>query len=358
MRNGESRAPLRVYALKSSEEFAQKVVDEINRIRNSSDLEEVVLGKLVDTYYPDGERKPTYEESIAGIDGYVIQQVQDRRKKGRDLHSNLWALGLALESLQGSGATHRTAVVPYLPYGRQERRRGREPKSSKFLANFLEKTAKATGMLTMDVHDDASEGFFDDIRYNNLRASKLFFEYINQQGLRKGTILTFASPDTGGVARANFYAKGHATPLVIGRKTKNYSTHRIEDLELTGMVKDRLIVCIEDMVSSGTTISKVVNVSQELGAKEVYVIATHLILNDNNNGKTAKDTLDELYDNGNGLLKGIIGTDTIRHDPELIASMPYVKIISAAPLFADAIHRLNTNQSVSELYRDEELTSK
>jgi ribose-phosphate pyrophosphokinase len=280
----------------------------------------VQLGKVTLAKYSDGEFQPSYEESIRGLRVFIICSTFPTA-------DNLMELLLMIDAAKRASARHVTAVIPYFGWARQDRKdKPRVPIGAKLVANLLD-AAGATRIMTMDLHADQIQGFFEK-PVDHLFASTIFLPYVKSLNLEN---LTIASPDMGGSKRAYAYSKFLESDVVICYKQRKIA-NVIDTMELIGEVRGRNVVLVDDMIDTGGTLAKAADLMIERGALSVRAICTHAILSGDAYEKIERSQLSEL-----------IVTDSIpiREDSGKI------KVVSCAPLFAEVMHMVQHNNSIS-----------
>ncbi len=281
------------------------------------------LGKVHFSRYSDGEFQPAFEESVRGARIFIIGSTNPSSE-------NLMEMLLMLDAAKRASARHITAVIPYFGWARQDRKdKPRVPIAAKLIAKMLE-TAGATRIITMDLHADQIQGFFEK-PVDHLFASTLFLPYLKKLNLDN---LTIASPDMGGSKRAYAYSKALKCDVVICYKQRA-KANVISHMELIGDVQGRNVVLVDDMVDTAGTLAKAADLMMKRGALSVRAITTHGLLSGNAYEKIEKSQLLEL-----------IITDSI---PAEIKSNK-VKVLSCAHLFADVMHRVHNNTSISSKF--------
>ena len=281
------------------------------------------LGKVLFSRYSDGEFQPSFEESIRGTRIFIIGSTNPSSE-------NLMEMLLMIDAAKRASARHITAVIPYFGWARQDRKdKPRVPIAAKLVAKMLE-TAGATRIITMDLHADQIQGFFEK-PVDHLFASTLFLPYLKKLGLKN---LTIASPDMGGSKRAYAYSKALSCDVVICYKQRS-KANTISHMELIGDVKDKNVVLVDDMVDTAGTLTKAADLMMERGALSVRAITTHGLLSGNAYEKIEKSKLLEL-----------IITDSIPSK----ANSEKIKVLSCADLFADVMHRVHHNTSIASKF--------
>ena len=281
------------------------------------------IGKVNFSRYSDGEFQPSFEESVRGARVFLIGSTNPSSE-------NLMELLLMLDAAKRASARHITAVMPYFGWARQDRKdKPRVPIGAKLIAKLLE-TAGATRIITMDLHADQIQGFFER-PVDHLYASTIFLPYIKDLKLNN---LTIASPDMGGSKRAYAYSKFLSSDVVICYKQRE-KANIISHMELIGDVNGKNVILVDDMVDTAGTLTKAADLMIERGAISVRAICTHALLSGDAYEKIEASKLEEL-----------IVTDSI---PARI-SHPKVKVLSCAPLFADVMHNVHSNKSISSKF--------
>jgi len=240
------------------------------------------LGNVITSTYSDGEFQPSYEESIRGTRIFVIASTNPGPE-------NLMELLLMLDAAKRASARHITAVIPYFGWARQDRKdKPRVPIAAKLVAKMLE-TAGATRIITMDLHADQIQGFFER-PVDHLFASTIFLPYLRSLNLDN---LTIASPDMGGSKRAYAYSKALESDVVICYKQRA-KANVISHMELIGDVTGKNVVLVDDMVDTAGTLTKAADLMIERGAKSVRAICTHPILSGSAYQRLEDSKLEEL----------------------------------------------------------------
>lgn len=281
------------------------------------------LGNVITSTYSDGEFQPSFEESVRGSRVFIIGSTHP----GSD---HLMEMLLMLDAAKRASARHITAVIPYFGWARQDRKdKPRVPIAAKMIASILE-TAGATRIITMDLHADQIQGFFEK-PVDHLYASTIFLPHLRKLNLEN---LTIASPDMGGSKRAYAYSKALESDVVICYKQRA-KANLISHMELIGDVTGKNVVLVDDMVDTAGTLTKAADVMMERGAISVRAICTHPVLSG------------EAYERiENSKLMELIVTDSI----PLKKESRKIKVVSCAELVADVMKRVHENQSISSKF--------
>lgn len=277
--------------------------------------------------FPDGEINVKIEDSMRGHDVFVIQPTSP------PVNEHLMELFIILDALRRASAGRVTAVIPYYGYARKERKtQPREPISAKLIANFIT-LAGADRLLLFDLHAEAIEGFFD-VPTDHLSPHRIFADYLKTKNLHH---LTIVAPDAGGGRRAEAVANDLQAPIAFGYKRRT-GDGDVDTIAVSGDVNGRDCVVVEDIITTGGTISKVVQALRNQGAGRVLVAATHPVFTGNAVEKLKQADVEE-----------VIVTDSVPIDADKLG--PPLTVLSVAPLLAEAIIRVHENRSVSELFR-------
>jgi ribose-phosphate pyrophosphokinase len=281
------------------------------------------LGKLIMTKFSDGEFAVSYEQSIRGRDIFLVQSTFPNS-------DNLMELLLMIDAAKRASAKSINAVIPYFGWARQDRKdKPRVSIGAKLVADLLS-VAGVDRVITMDLHADQIQGFFD-IPVDHLYASGVILPYLQSLKLKD---LVIASPDVGGSKRANTYAKFLGVPLVLCNKTRARA-NVVATMQIIGDVKDKNVVIVDDMVDTAGTITKAADIMMEAGAKSVRACASHCVMSGPASDRVQNSSLEE-----------IVFTDSIPYAQRC----PKVKQLSVAEMFADTIRRVVENKSISDQY--------
>jgi ribose-phosphate pyrophosphokinase len=300
-----------------------------NRILSKKIVEclELDLGKSVLGTFSDGEIKFQIKENVRGSDVFVIQSLTE------DINFHIMELLIMADAFKRASARRITAVIPYYAYARQDRKdRPRVPISARLLADLIE-TAGFSRVLTVDLHADQIQGFFNK-PVDNLMALPVFINHFRKEGLYNNNLVV-VSPDAGGAERARFFAKMLKATLAIADKRRP-AANISEIVHIIGDVEGKTALIVDDIVDTAGTMVKTVEALLKNGAVKVYAACTHGIFSGNAIEKINKSSLEEIFI-----------TDTI---PVHKQKSKKIKVLSISELFAHAIESINSETSVSKLF--------
>ncbi len=312
MQNGTS---LKIFSGNSNKPLAQEICNYLS----------VPLGDALVTSFPDSESFVRFNENIRGTDVFLVQSTSS------PANHNVMELLIMIDAAKRASAARVTAVLPFFGYARQDRKdQPRVPITSKLVANLLV-AAGVNRILTMDLHAQQIQGFFD-IPVDHLYASPVFFEDLRS---RETENLTIFSPDVGGMKMANAYAEVLGCPWgFVAKRRTGAST--VEAMNLVGEVEGREILLVDDMTETAGTLTAAAKILKERGAQKVSALVSHCMLND-----TGRERLRQ------GLLDELITTNTVTMENE---DLP-VRQLSVANLLGEAIRRTHTDSSISNLFQ-------
>ena len=303
----------KIFACKQSQVLAQDIANAFG----------IEMGNVITSTYSDGEFQPSFEESVRGSRVFIIGSTHPNS-------DHLMEMLLMLDAAKRASARHITAVLPYFGWARQDRKdKPRVPIAAKLVAKMLE-TAGATRIITMDLHADQIQGFFEK-PVDHLFASTIFLPYLQSLGLDN---LTIASPDMGGSKRAYAYSKALESDVVICYKQRE-KANIISHMELIGDVKGKNVVLVDDMVDTAGTLTKAADLMIERGALSVRAICTHPILSGSAYERIENSKLEEL-----------IVTDSI----PMRQKSSKVRVLTCANLFSDVMRSVHYNESISSKF--------
>ena len=311
MQNGTG---LKIFSGKSNLPLAQEICSYLG----------ISLGDALVTSFPDSESFVRFNENIRGTDVFLVQSTSS------PANHNVMELLIMIDAAKRASAARVTAVLPFFGYARQDRKdQPRVPITSKLVANLLV-AAGVNRVLTMDLHAQQIQGFFD-IPVDHLYASPVFFDELKSKDVSN---LTIFSPDVGGMKMANAYSEVLGCPLgFVAKRRTGAST--VEAMNLVGEVEGREILLVDDMTETAGTLTAAAKLLKERGAQKVSALVSHCVLN-----QTGKDRL------RNGNLDELITTNSVHMDTE---DLP-IRQLSVASLLGEAIKRTHTDNSISTLF--------
>lgn len=303
----------KVFSGTNSQYLAKKICSHLN----------CELGAMNTTRFSDGEFAVSYEETVRGRYVYLVQSTFPNS-------DNLMELLLMIDAAKRASAYKIVAVIPYFGWARQDRKdKPRVSIGAKLIADLLS-AAGVDRVITMDLHADQIQGFFN-VPVDHLYASTIFVPFIKSLHLDN---LVIASPDVGGSKRAQTYSKHLAVPLVLCHKTRE-KANMVSNMSIIGDVKDKNVILVDDIIDTGGTLCKAAKLIKELGAKSVFAMCAHALLSGNG--------LDNVE---NSVLEKLIITDTI----PLKSTSPKVHVVSVSEFLADVIRSVMENTSISSHY--------
>jgi len=309
----EQNQPFKIFSGTNSQYLAEKICDSIG----------CKLGKMNITHFADGEFGVSFEESIRGAYVFLIQSTFPNS-------DNLMELLLMIDAAKRASAKSIIAVIPYFGWARQDRKdKPRVSIGAKLIADLLS-TAGINRLITMDLHADQIQGFFN-VPVDHLYASSVFIPYIQSLNLDD---LVFASPDVGGSKRVNSYAKYFSVPMVLCHKSRS-KANEVDNMTIIGDVKGKNVILVDDMVDTAGTITKAANLMISAGASSVRAISSHAVMSDPATQRVIDSKLTE-----------IIFTDSIPYKKECCKTT----ILSVAALIGETIKRVYTNESISSQF--------
>ncbi len=342
----EHRGTLSILGCKSGRRFSVKICRELQKLFEAEgDVQGALAVPMQERIFPNGEVKTVIHRHVRGHDVYVVQCAIDPRCR-RSVNDNLMALLTAINAAHQSDADSITAVLPYFPYSRQERKKTREGITASQVARFLEESG-VHRVITLDIHAEAIAGFFPRATLDDLHASKVLIAafkelYLGDRSMRD---LVVASPDVGSAARARFFSKSLGADMAIADKERDYGAGGdIVSMRLVGDVKGKDVLLVDDLIDTGGSIESATKLLKDTGARDIYIAASFTFLN-----SPAVERLDELHRDHD--LKYVIGTDVVHRGKAFQSKHTWYREVSVAPLFAEVIYRINRKKSVSELLK-------
>ena len=307
------KAPVMVFSGTNSRYLAEKICASLD----------CPLGKMNITHFADGEFAVSYEESIRGAHVFLVQSTFPNS-------DNLMELLLMIDAAKRASAKSVVAVIPYFGWARQDRKdKPRVSIGAKLVADLLS-VAGIDRLITMDLHADQIQGFFN-IPVDHLYASAVFLPYIESLKLKD---LVIATPDVGGSKRASTFSKYLGVPLVLCNKSRE-KANEVASMQIIGDVTDKNVALVDDIVDTAGTITKAANIMLDAGAKSVRAIASHCVMSDPASFRVQESSLTE-----------IVFTDSIPYSKKCAK----VKQLSIADMFAETIKRVVNNESISSQY--------
>jgi len=285
----------------------------------------VELGKSTVSSFPDGETFVKIEENVRGEDVFLVQSTCP------PTNHNLMEMFILMDALRRASASRITAVLPFYGYARQDRKdQPRVPITAKLVANLLV-AAGANRILTMDLHAQQIQGFFD-IPVDHLYAAPVMYEYLKKKSLPD---LVVVSPDVGGLKMAHAYSQVLEAGLAIVAKRRK-SAEEVESLALIGEIRGKTVLMVDDLTETAGTLAAAAELLRKKGAKSIYACVSHAVLNDIGIQRLRKSRIDEL-----------ITTDTVLRPP---INGVNITTLSVAGLLGEAIKRIHSNSSVTSLF--------
>ncbi len=304
------KPPIKIFSGRGTKYLAKQIAEKYG----------TPLGKVEIHNYSDGEFQPSYAETVRGAYVFIIQSTVSPVE-------NLFELLLLIDAARRASAYKIIAVMPYFGFARQDRKdKPRVAIGAKLVANLLV-AAGVDRVMTMDLHADQIQGFFD-IPVDHLFASSIFVPYINRLNLEN---MVMASPDMGGSKRANNYSKILKTPLVICHKSRE-KANEIGEMVIIGDVKDKNVFILDDIVDTAGTLIKATELMLDNGARSVRAVITHPVL--------SGPAYDRIF---NSNLTELIVTDSI----PLKQEHPKITVLTVSDLFAKVIENVYSYQSIS-----------
>ena len=304
----ESR--IKLFACSSSKHLAQLIANQLN----------IELGKSSVIKFSDGEFQPCFDESVRGCMVFIVQSTNPPAE-------NLLELLLMIDAAKRASAYKVIAVIPYYGYARQDRKdRPRVSIGSKLSADLLS-AAGVDRIITMDLHADQIQGFFN-VPVDHLFGSSIFAPYIQNLNIKN---MTISAPDIGGSKRANAYSRYLQSEMVLCYKLRK-KPNVVEEISVIGEVEGKNVVIIDDMIDTAGTLCLAAQMMKDKGAESIRAFATHPILSGDAVEKINKSHIIEL-----------VVSDSI----PLKVSSPKIKVLSIADLFAKTIEAVTTNKSIS-----------
>jgi ribose-phosphate pyrophosphokinase len=315
MKNGVF-ADFKIFAGNSNHELAEEIASIMGK----------PLGKSTVSKFSDGEISVSLWETVRGIDTYIVQSTCD------PVNDSLMELLIMIDAMKRASAGRINAVIPYYGYARQDRKaKARDPITAKLVADIIT-SAGADRVVTMDLHAPQIQGYFN-IPVDHLLGMPILVKYFREMRLDD---LVIVSPDHGSVTRARNMAHPLDAPIAIVDKRRP-KANVSEIMNIIGDIEGKNVVLVDDMIDTAGTITNAANMMKDMGAKEVYACATHPIL--------SGPAIERIQDSA---IKELVLLNTI--PLPAVKKINKIKLLSVAPLFAEAMIRIFTNDSISRLF--------
>src|SRR5579884_2311779 len=314
-RTEQNKRIVKVFSGTSNQPLARKICEYIG----------IEMGKCVVSAFPDGETFVKIEENVRGEDVFVLQSTSP------PTNHHLMELFIMMDAVRRASALRITAVLPFYGYARQDRKdQPRVPITAKLVANLLVASG-AHRILTMDLHAQQIQGFFD-IPVDHLYAAPVMYDYLKGLELKD---LVVVSPDVGGLKMAHAYSQVLDTGLAIVAKRRKSATE-VESMTMIGEVRGKNVLMVDDLTETAGTLTSAAVLLKKKGAKRILACVSHAILNEIGVERLKKSNIDELITTDSVLRPDIDGLN--------------VKTLSVAGLLGEAINRINSNSSVTSLF--------
>jgi len=312
---------IKIFTGNSNVDLAKEIADKLG----------LPLGNSNVNTFSDGEIAVDINETVRGIDVFVVQSTNS------PVNDNLMELLIMIDAFKRASAGRITAVIPYYGYARQDRKaKARDPITAKLVADILT-AAGADRVLTMDLHAPQIQGYFN-IPLDHLLGAPILSKYFIQKGFLDREDVVVVSPDLGSVTRARKFAdKLHAPIAIIDKRRPRANVSEI--MNIIGDIEGKVAILIDDMIDTAGTITNGADALKKMGAKEVYACCTHAVL--------SGPAVDRLK---NSVIKELVMLNTIKMPEE--KQCDKFKILSVAPVFAEAIRRIYEDISVSKLFEE------
>ncbi|MCX6707686.1 MAG: ribose-phosphate pyrophosphokinase [Candidatus Woesearchaeota archaeon] len=342
-----SRGKLSIFACDSGRPFAEKIAKSLNDIIFKEQIEGGAhILNTKESHFANSEVKEVIDESVRGHDIFIVQDIANS-VTDYSVDTNFRALKTAIDAAYKCDADYITAVIPVFPYARQDKAFSREGITAAQVAREIE-DAGADRVITLDIHNEAIAGFFRRARFDNLRAAKSIIDFFKSNVGTEN--LTVASPDAGGVPRANHYAQKLGADLAIVYKKRDYSKENsVKEAFLLGNVEDRNVLFVDDMIdTAGTLVTDISTIRSRHRPNKIYYACSLPIFSRPKEGKSAVQKLRDAYEKGD--LNLVIGTDAVYHGGEnFLKENLWYREVSLAKYFAKVILNVNRRESLSQL---------
>lgn len=312
---------LKIFSGRAHPALAKGICDHLN----------IPLGRVTLTNFPDTETACKIEEDVRGRDVFLVQPTC------QPVNDNLIELLIMIDSCKRASAERVTAVIPYFGYARQDRKdEGRVPITAKLVANLIDR-AGADRVLTMDLHAAQIQGFFD-VPVDHLNAAPVLDRYFTEMHLSQDEIVV-VSPDEGSIKRAISHSKHLGGTVAIIDKRRSSATETKQENIIGGPIAGRVALIFDDLISTAGSICGAARLVREAGAREIFVAASHGIFCGNAIEKIQASPIST-----------VVVSDSIPLSPEQLGYK--IKVLSVAPLLAEAIKRIHQDQSISAMFKE------
>lgn len=313
-----SGSEIKIFAGNSNKPLAEKIAKSLGGS----------LGNSVVTQFSDGEISVNINETVRGVDAFIIQSTCS------PVNTNLMEMLIMIDALKRASAGRITAVIPYYGYARQDRKaKARDPITAKLVANLIT-AAGADRVLTMDLHANQIQGYFD-IPVDHLLGGPILENYFKEMHIED---LVIVSPDHGSVARARNFAQQLDAPIAIIDKRRQ-KANECEVMNIIGEVKDKNVIILDDMIDTAGTLCNAANALKEFGVKEVYACCTHAVLSGPAIERINQSVISEVV---------VLNTIPLKEEKK----SEKIRVIDTSNIFATAIRKIFENESVSVLFAD------
>jgi ribose-phosphate pyrophosphokinase len=327
---------------KGGEYFAKQILPHLNNFLQEENYPTITITKSEEVQFKNTEIKSNILESIRGNDVYIVQDVTNN-SFGYSVSDNVLALKTLINSTRISDASRINVILPTFPFARQDKPFGREGITAKMFAKELELLGVNT-VITLDIHNLAIAGFFEDCVFENLKGFRDLIKYIKLNIPLENLVVS--SPDIGGLKRAESYATELKINLVSIYKDRCYTQlDRIDKMYVIGDVKEKDVLLVDDMIDTGGTLYNAIKLLKEDGARNVFVACSLPFFN-----YPAKTRFSELFEKK--MLTEIIASNSVYHSEDFLKNTKWFKQVDVSDYFAKVIFNIHTSKSISSLLQN------
>jgi ribose-phosphate pyrophosphokinase len=331
------RAPLSLLACSSGKTFAEKIAKELTK-KYKTEIHTIDSSEIT---FANTEIKTVINESIRGKEVVIVQDVENG-EQGLSIDENLRALYTAIDACRRCDAEYVTCILPAFPYARQDKQDGREGITAARVAWELEGDLGTDHIVTIDLHNNAIQGFFRKAQIDNLRGSHVLVPFLKKEIKNKKDTVIMPT-DLGGAKKANYYAQQLGCDIAFAYKERHYSKpNSIAKLKVMGDLKDKDVYIVDDMICTGGTLVRAAEQAKKAGAKNITAVTTLSLFNG-----PAIERLEKAHKEG--ILNRVVGTDASYIPEDLIKNSEWYEELSVAEYFAEIISRINTRSSISDI---------